>query len=135
MFSRKYGKYLYLSASTDTLLRLADEAELMKETITGTMQKFNYASVNTFLLPGMSKDDIVRYCEGPFLIQDAIKPSLLPYIRTGFIEDIFPLHDLVNISVYISIHYYIYIFNHSCPTCQRIIIKNFFDHHNLVNIF
>lgn len=78
-------------------MRLADEAELMKETITGTMQKFNYDSANNFLLPGMTKDDIVRYCEGPFLIKDAIKPSLLPYIRTGFIEDIFPLHDPVNI--------------------------------------
>uniref|UniRef100_A0A1B0BX56 Anoctamin n=1 Tax=Glossina palpalis gambiensis TaxID=67801 RepID=A0A1B0BX56_9MUSC len=89
----KTEKYLYLSATTDNLLRFADESELIKKTVTGSMQKFNYHSVEDFLLSGMTANDIVRYCEAPVLIKDAIKPSLLSYIRNGVIEDLFPLHD------------------------------------------
>ncbi|XP_023291245.2 anoctamin-10 [Lucilia cuprina] len=90
----KSEKYLYLTASTDTLLRLADEAELTKPTITGSMQKFNYHAISDYLLPGMTKDDIVRFCEAPVLIKDVVKPELLSHIRNGVVEDIFPLHDL-----------------------------------------
>lgn len=99
---------MYLSASTDTLLRFADEAELVKETVSGTMQKFNYDSVNNYLLPGMTKNEIVRYCEGPYLIQDVISSSILPYIRSGIIEDVFPLHDLVSIEFYLHNIYIIH---------------------------
>lgn len=93
----KTEKYLYLSATTDNLLRFADESELIKKTVTGSMQKFNYHSVEDFLLSGMTVNDIVRYCEAPVLIKDAIKPSLLSYIRNGVIEDLFPLHDYVSV--------------------------------------
>lgn len=92
----KTEKYLYITASTDTLLRLADEAELTKQTTTGSMQKFNYHSISDYLLPGMSEDDIVRFCEAPVLIKDVIKPELLSHIRTGVVEDMFPLHDIVS---------------------------------------
>lgn len=92
----KTEKYLYITASTDTLLRFADEAELTKQTTTGSMQKFNYHSISDYLLPGMTADDIVRFCEGPVLIKDVIKPELLSYLRTGVVEDLFPLHDLVS---------------------------------------
>ncbi|XP_013111995.1 anoctamin-8 [Stomoxys calcitrans] len=90
----KEEKYLYLTASTDTLLRLADEAELTKMTTTGSMQKFNYNSISDFLLPGMTEDDIVRFCEAPVLIKDVVKPQLLSYIRNGIVEELFPLHDI-----------------------------------------
>ncbi|XP_037937704.1 anoctamin-8 [Teleopsis dalmanni] len=90
----KTEKYLYLWATTDTLLRFADEAELTKLTNTGTMQKFNCDSVSDYLLPGMSIDDIVRFCEGPVLIKNMIKPSIMSYIRNGTVEDLFPLHDI-----------------------------------------
>lgn len=92
----KSEKYLYLTASTDTLLRLADEAELTKQTITGSMQKFNYDSISDYILPGMTRHDIVRFCEAPVLIKDVIKPELLSHIRNGIIEDMFPLHDIVS---------------------------------------
>lgn len=95
----KVEKYLYITASTDTLLRLADEAELTKKTVSGTMQKFNYHSVSDFLLAGMTEDDIVRFCEAPVLIKDVIKPELLSYIRNGIIEDMFPLHDIVSLLI------------------------------------
>lgn len=92
----KEEKYLYLTASTDVLLRMADEAELTKKTITGSMQKFNYDSISDFLLPGMTEDDIVRFCEAPVLIKDIVKPQLLHYINNGIIEELFPLHDIVS---------------------------------------
>ena len=92
----KSEKYLYVTASTDTLLRLADEAELTKLTTTGSMQKFNYHSIYDYILPGMTKHDIVRFCEAPVLIKDVIKPELLSHIRNGVIEDMFPLHDIVS---------------------------------------
>lgn len=91
----KTERYLYLSADIDTLLSLADEAELMKETINGSLQKFNQHSITDYLLPGMTSADIVRYCEAPVLIKDAIKPILMPYIKTGLVADMFPLHDYV----------------------------------------
>lgn len=90
----KSEKYLYLSASTDTLLRLADKFELCKKTTTGSMRKFNYFSVSDYLIDGMTRDDIVTSSEAPVLIKDAIKPSLMPYIRKGIIEHFFPLHDI-----------------------------------------
>lgn len=93
----KTEKFLYLTASTDTLFRLADEAELIKLTTTGSMQKFNYHSISDYLLPNMALDDIVRFCEAPVLIKDVIKPELLSYIKSGVIEDMFPLHDLVSV--------------------------------------
>lgn len=96
----KTEKYLYLSASTDTLLRLADEAELIKKTTTGSMQKFNCDSEDDFILPNMSRDDIVRYCEAPVLIKDCIKPSVMSYIKNGIIEHLFPLHDIVSIFLF-----------------------------------
>ncbi|ALC48268.1 Axs, partial [Drosophila busckii] len=91
----KDEKYLYLSASLDTLLRLADAAELEKMTTTGSMQKFNYGCISDFLLPGMSKEQILHYCETPVLIKDVIEPSIRSYIQKGYIEDMFPLHDIM----------------------------------------
>ncbi|XP_001354971.2 anoctamin-10 [Drosophila pseudoobscura] len=91
----KTEKYLYLSASLDTLLRLADVAELEKKTTTGSMQKFNNGCISDFLLPGMGKDQILRYCEIPVLIKDVIKPAIKSYILKGYIEDMFPLHDIL----------------------------------------
>lgn len=86
---------MYLSASLDTLLRLADAAELEKMTTTGSMQKFNYGCVSDFLLPGMTQDQILQYCETPVLIKDVVEPAIRSYIQKGYIEDMFPLHDIV----------------------------------------
>ncbi|XP_011199777.1 anoctamin-8 isoform X1 [Bactrocera dorsalis] len=90
----KTEKYLYLSATTDTLLRFADEAELSKLTITGSMQKFNCDCISDYLLPGMTPADIVREFEGPVLIKDIVKPAILSYIKNGIVEDFFPLHNI-----------------------------------------
>ncbi|XP_055371221.1 anoctamin-10 isoform X2 [Condylostylus longicornis] len=90
----KYEKYLYISAPTDVLLKLADENELMKKTITGTMQKFSYYSKSDFLIDGLTEETLLRNSEIPVLIKNAIKPSLKPYIRNGIIEHFFALHDL-----------------------------------------
>ncbi|KAH8276740.1 hypothetical protein KR044_002710, partial [Drosophila immigrans] len=94
-FVSKTEKYLYLSASLDTLLRLADAAELEKMTTTGSIQKFNHGCIADFLLPGMTKADILHYCETPVLIKDVIEPSIRSYIQKGYIEDMFPLHDIL----------------------------------------
>lgn len=75
---------------------MADEAELTKMTTTGSMQKFNCDSISDFILPGMTADDIVKFCEGPVLIKDVIKPHLLSYLRNGIVDDLFPLHDIVS---------------------------------------
>ncbi|TDG40391.1 hypothetical protein AWZ03_013192 [Drosophila navojoa] len=91
----KTEKYLYLSASLDTLLRLADAAELEKMTTTGSMQKFNYGCVSDFLLPGMTQEQILHYCETPVLIKDVVEPAIRSYIQKGYIEDMFPLHDIL----------------------------------------
>ena len=94
----KTEKYLYLSASTDTLLRFADVAELSKLTITGSMQKFNCDCISDYLLPGMTPADIVREFEGPVLIKDIVKPAILSYIKNGIVEDFFPLHNIVSVA-------------------------------------
>ncbi|XP_016949287.1 anoctamin-10 [Drosophila biarmipes] len=91
----KTEKYLYLSASVDTLLRLADAAELEKMTTTNSMQKFNYGCISDFLLPGMGKEQILRYCEIPVLIKDVIQDGIKSYVQKGYIEDMFPLHDIL----------------------------------------
>lgn len=85
-----------MSASTETLLKLADEQGLTKKTVTGTMQRFNRYSVSTFLVGDMTEDDVVINSEAPVLIKDTIKPSLMSYFRNGTIEDFFPLHDIVS---------------------------------------
>ncbi|KAL7743392.1 hypothetical protein ACLKA6_008364 [Drosophila palustris] len=91
----KTEKYLYLSASLNTLLRLADAAELEKMTTTGSIQKFNHGCVSDFLLPGMTKEQILTYCETPVLIKDVIEPQIRSYLQKGYIEDMFPLHDIL----------------------------------------
>lgn len=91
----KTEKYLYVSATNDTLLKLADEYEIMKKTVTGSMQKFNYYSKTDYLVGDMTEDDILTNAERSVLIKDAIKPSLMPYMRNGAIEHFFAVHDLV----------------------------------------
>lgn len=80
----------------DTLLRLADAAELEKMTTTHSMQKFNHGCISDFLLPGMGKEQILRYCEIPVLIKDVIQDGIKSYVQKGYIEDMFPLHDIVS---------------------------------------
>lgn len=99
MLCSKAEKFLYVSASTETLLKLADEQGLTKKTVTGTMQRFNRYSVGTFLVGDMTEDDVVINSEAPVLIKEAIKPSLISYIKNGAIEDFFPLHDIVSKSL------------------------------------
>lgn len=105
----KTEKYLYLSASLDTLLRLADAAELEKMTTTGSMQKFNHGCVSDFLLPGMTKEQILTYCETPVLIKDVIEPPIRSYIQKGYIEDMFPLHDIVSTLCSVLCHHSLFI--------------------------
>lgn len=105
----KTEKYLYLSASLDTLLRLADAAELEKMTTTGSMQKFNHGCVSDFLLPGMTKEQILTYCETPVLIKDVIEPPIRSYIQKGYIEDMFPLHDIVRTLCSVLCHHSLFI--------------------------
>lgn len=95
---------MYVSASTETLSKLADENGLIKKTVTGTMQRFNRYSVNTFLVGDMTENDIVINSEAPVLIKDTIKPALMSYFRNGTIEDFFPLHDIVSLSCLTYLH-------------------------------
>lgn len=60
------------------------------------MQKFNNGCISDFLLPGMGKEQILRYCEIPVLIKDAIQDGIKSYVQKGYIEDMFPLHDIVS---------------------------------------
>lgn len=94
---------MYISATNDVLLKLADEHGLTKKTVTGTMQKFNRFSVQTFLVGDMTEEDVVINSEAPVLIKDTIKPSLMSYFRNGTIEEFFPLHDIVSIHQLVKI--------------------------------
>jgi len=65
-------------------------------TTTHSMQKFNHGCISDFLLPGMGKEQILRYCEIPVLIKDVIQDGIKSYVQKGYIEDMFPLHDIVS---------------------------------------